>query len=543
LKQTFKCAQIVERLPCCVFGPYVLEIHRESGGAVLVSRERFWKGAACRHRRGRRLSSHAHTDVFKLLSGSLLAKAFGLASTMLFARVLTKNQMAVFPAYLMLAGLPNLILTFGIFSTFMRELPSLVREDYARARSLIATGSLVIVIGTIIPSIATFYWSDAIAVFAFRDASLGWIVRIMVPGFMAFVLSKIIECVMGGRGQFGATSKVQIIESVLRPCLTITLFLAMGYKGIVIGLVVAQFAMVFVGLYYVRDLLAGPIPAPYPIRQLVAESMPYYIGNYISFMRGEGDTLFVSTLLGPVALAEYYIAKNLYSNVLLVQTAVDRVVVERLARFRRSEEFSAKVNQANTQISQMAIPFMLLTIALAPNALVVLAGPHYGAATWTATVLLVAALVQFVAIPIDRAVFLSLSGFYRVAYGALEAAVIIAVVFTLVPRIGLAGMGVARVIAPVGVFVFGLALLKSKLGLTLSFDAAAASIAAALPGTILILLMAPRAHNSIAALGAVAVETLVWSTLFIGLTYIINRSMFDKISWEALRRWQALVAR
>ena len=78
----------------------------------------------------------AFRDVSSLLSGSVIAKPFGVASTTLFARILSKDEMAIFPVFLMLAGIPNLVLTFGIFSTFMRELPPLFREDEAQARSL-----------------------------------------------------------------------------------------------------------------------------------------------------------------------------------------------------------------------------------------------------------------------------------------------------------------------------------------------------------------------------------------------------------------------
>ena len=59
----------------------------------------------------------AFRDVSSLLSGRVIAKPFGVASTMLFARILSKDEMAIFPVFLMLAGIANLVLTFGIFST------------------------------------------------------------------------------------------------------------------------------------------------------------------------------------------------------------------------------------------------------------------------------------------------------------------------------------------------------------------------------------------------------------------------------------------
>ena len=472
------------------------------------------------------MADNARTDVAKLLSGSLLAKVFGLAATMVFARLLTKDQMAVFPAFLMLAGVPNLILTFGILSTFTREIPSLMRSDFQRARGMILTGSVVIFVGTILPSIAAYLFSDQVAMFAFRTTSLAWAVKIMVPGFMAFVVARIVEYVMWATGEFGATSKVQVVDSVVRPTTTLALYFLLGFKGIVIGLVIAQFVTMAVGVYCLRHLFRGGWPPAYSVRQLISESMPYYIGNYISFLRGDGDTLLVATFLGPAALAEYYVAKNLYANVILVQSSVDKVVLERLARFVRTPEFSDKVRQANTQISQIAIPFVLLAIAVAPNALRILAGPHYGEATWPAIILLVAAMVQFVAIPIDRAVFLSLPGYLRVAYSVCEAIGVTTAAVTLIPLIGLSGMSFARIIAPVGVYAFGLMLLRRRLKLTLSFEAALISLATSLPGTVLVLAEIPLAGRLLPAIGLTLAGMALWSVLFCILTYAINRRAY-----------------
>lgn len=46
------------------------------------------------------------------------------------------------------------MLTFGIFSTFVRELPPLFREDEAQARSLILTGALAVLCATLLAALA-----------------------------------------------------------------------------------------------------------------------------------------------------------------------------------------------------------------------------------------------------------------------------------------------------------------------------------------------------------------------------------------------------
>ncbi|HEX3666465.1 MAG TPA: oligosaccharide flippase family protein [Rhizomicrobium sp.] len=483
----------------------------------------------------RPVASHALKDVSKLLSGSLLAKLFGIASLMLFARVLTKSQMAIFPAYLMLAEIPNLILTLGIFSTFTRRLPSLIRENPLHARSLILTGSALIVAGTILPSVAAFYWSDAVAEFAFKNAADGWIIRIMVPGFIAYVFSRIVEYVMWGRGQFGATSILQIIESVVRPLSVVSLYLLLGYRGIAVGLVLTQLVLASVGLWYVRDVFARPLPPIYPIRELIWESMPYYIGNYLSYLRGDGDNLLVTALLGPTALAEYYVAKTLYTNLLLLQTAIDKVALQRLAQFVTGRSFVSKVIELYGRIAQTTIPFMLLAVALAPCGMVVLAGSRYADATWPAILLLVALLVQFVTIPVDRAVFVGVPGYVRVGYAVFEAVAVVSSVALLVPFLGLAGVAAARIIAPTCVFLFGLLILHRRLGLVLPVEPAMIAVLSALPGTIFALFLFPHPHSAASALAEAATIGGAWSMLFLILSWILDRQLVESTAATALR--------
>jgi len=458
-----------------------------------------------------------------------LAKAFGVASLILFTRLLTKQEMAAFPIFLMLAGLCDLILTFGIFSQVLRELPSLWREDQPGARSLVVTSSAIILAGTTIPAVIAFVWCSPIASFVFRDPTQGWVISLMAPGFIAYVISRIVDYIMWGRGQFGATSILQILESIIRPVCTIALYFVMGYAGVVIGLIISQFVMAGLGFYYVRDLFLGPLPRIYPVRKLIIESLPYYIGNYLSYLRGDGDVLVVTSFLGPSKLAEYYVAKTLYVNVSLVLTALDKVAVERLARFVRTGEFVEKIKELFAHISQITVPFVLFTITITPYAMTVLAGSRYSGVSWTAIVLLLGALVQFVSIPVDRAVYLIVPGFVRVSYAVVESLAIMISAVALVPLAGLVGVAGARVFAFTLTMLFGMFMLRRRSNLELSLFPAVSTLAAAVPGTLLVLLTFPSAHTTGQAFIWSAVAAAAWCSLFAAFTYIINRQAFDNL--------------
>jgi O-antigen/teichoic acid export membrane protein len=474
------------------------------------------------------MASTALRDVFKLISGSLLAKLFSTAALMLFARSLPKEEMAVFPAFLMLAGMANTILTFGLFANFTRRLPSLIRTDPDLARSIVVTGTGIIVAGTLLPSAAAYVWSDTLARIIFERPASGWIIQIMVPGFLAYMMSRIEEYVMWGRGQFGASSLIQILESIVRPVATVACWLWLGFPGIVIALVVSQIVMAAIGLWYIRDMFfAGPVSI-YPVRRLIWESMSYYAGNYLSFFRGDGDSLLVTLFLGPAALAEYYVAKTLYTNVSLICTAVDKVAAERLARDLDPKVFADKAVKLHEQICSTFVPFCMLVIATAPGAMIVLAGAKYADATWPAIVLLVAMLVQFVSIPFDRAVYISLPGWIRLKYTTIEAVAAVAAVAILAPFAGLLGVSVARIVAPLGVCIFGAVILKRHLGVVLPAKPLVLAIALSTPGTIVALLAMPTPHTIVQAIWWSGLGALVWIIFFLGLVYVFNRPLLEE---------------
>ncbi|MBS0472152.1 MAG: oligosaccharide flippase family protein [Proteobacteria bacterium] len=472
----------------------------------------------------------------KVLVGSLLAKSFGIASIVLFTRFLTKQELAVFPVFLMLAGLCDLILTLGMFSQFLRELPSLLREDYDRARSLVVTTSALILLGTIVPALAAVLAHREIAIVVFGDPSQGWIVTMMVPGFLAYVISRIADQILWGCGQYSQTAIVQTLEPVVRSVLTIGSYFALGFWGVVAGVVVAQFVMAAISFYFVRKIFLGPLPALYPIRKLVMDSLPYYIGNYLSYLRGDGDSILISLLLGPAALAEYFVAKTIFANVMIVFAAVDRVAVERLARSVNAQFFFDKVTELHEKVAQSMVPFVLLIAAITPSAVIVLAGPRYAGTTWTAVVLLMIALVRFASVATDRTVYVFVPGKVRIWYAVVETVTIFGLALWLAPLLGIIGVAISRVISCAVSTSFGVVMIYRQAKTIISFRTTLVNLVMAAPGTLLALFAMPHGSDTVSAIAWSAAAATVWCVSFAVLSYIFNRPGFEFLLASLLRR-------
>jgi O-antigen/teichoic acid export membrane protein len=472
--------------------------------------------------------SAALRDVSKLLLGNVVAKALGTASLMLFARLLSKDQLAIFPAFLMLVGLANLFLSLGIYQYFLRTLPLLFQNDWQEARRLIATGATVIVGGTIPVVLVAIYFRLAVATYMFDDPRKSWIVIYAGVGSIPYAISKIVEFIMWARGQYTQTSIVQIAESVVRPVFTIILYAAMGYTGIVVGLVAAQFVIAALSVFYARDIFPGGIPARFPLRRLFLQSMPYYLESYLWYIRGDGDTLLVSVFMGPSFLAAYYVAKTLLTNLLVLWTSVDKVAAERLARSGYHDiNFGDRVRQLHSVLSQVVAPGILLLVALAPYGIVLVAGPKYLSSATPAALLLMVGFVQFQTIALDRALFVAGSPMVRLTKTAIESGISLASALLLAHPLGLTGIALARVFGPCGGALYSLFMLGRRFAIRLPFRDLALTLATTAAPTLLIVLLAPSPKNSGAAIVYGAISATIWLVLFFAISYFVNRAFFD----------------
>jgi O-antigen/teichoic acid export membrane protein len=265
------------------------------------------------------------------------------------------------------------------------------------------------------------------------------------------------------------------------------------------------------------------------------------MGNYLSYFRTDGDNLLVTLLLGPAALAEYYVAKTLYTNMGLILAAADRVGAERLARHVGTENFRQTALQLHEQISSILIPFALFAVAVAPEALVVLAGPRYAGASWPATILLVVMLVQFVAIPFDRIVYVAVPGWVRFKFTFIEAVLAAASVVVLAPIAGLIGVAAARIIAPLGVCAFGAWIIFRHLEFSLPLKSTLRGLVAALPATCLALAMTPPIHSLKQAILMGMGAAAIWTLSFIGITLLIDRRSIADMLASARQKYLAIL--
>lgn len=478
----------------------------------------------------------AYRDLGKLLLGGAAIKLLGIAATLVFVRVLTKNELAIFPLYFMLRAAADRTLDLGITSYFTRMLPALLHRNREEARSLLFTGVPIVYVGLAIVTVGVFLLADHVAALVLADASSAWMVRIICLAFFPYTTMKMCEYVIWGRGQFGTLSFLQTFESFVRPIAILGLFFVAGLPGIIAAFVIVEFLVAGVYIFCVRDLFTGGRPAPYPIGKLLRESFPLYLEGWLWYLRADGDSWLVSIFLGPSALAIYYVAGILMNQAALLFVAVDRVVGERLGRhLGEPDSISEKALALHSTVSRFVLPMLLWLLAVTPLAIVVIGGESYGEAIGPALVLMLVVLMQFLFMPVDRSVFVGTPTHYRFYKTLIEASAVVIAAAALVPFTGLVGIALARLAGQIASGMFGLVVLRKHLGMKVPFAEAARAILTAGPGTVLVLWLTPAVANSVEAMVIAAFASAAWLASFLVLVMIFDRQYLGAVMAEVRR--------
>jgi len=409
-------------------------------------------------------------DISKLISGSIVSKIIGLFVLAFYARVLSKEEMAVFPVYMMLSGLASLLFSFGIMPNMIKQLPTMFKSNIDEARRLIFTSGAIILLGTVLVSGFVYHFSLFIDDLLLDGKMQPILIQIMTVGFISLSISNVAEQILWASGRFGAKSVLVVSESLIRPCFTISLFLFFGVKGLVAGLVLAQSVKAALALYCCKDILLGKFPGFFSPTRLLRLSLPFYLESYLMYFRREGDSWLVSTLLGPASLSTYYIAKTIYNSFRMLYSSVDQVITRKLAGLKDNIELLwNKVRDIHMVISLFSIPLVFLAITLLPLAINIIAGDKYKNAFLPAMFLLLALLVDFQRISISRSIFVCLSPMARFKVTVVDTVILLPVLFLLGWKFNCPGVAAARFVSQFLGGVYGYMFLSRKTSFSLEY--------------------------------------------------------------------------
>lgn len=462
-------------------------------------------------------------NLMQLTTANLAVKILGLLMIAFYTRYLTKEDLAIFPAYEMLAALAMIIFGLGLQPTLIRELPALLQSDREKARGMMYTGAAILISGGAVFGVAVFLLADTVSIWIFKSPDFAHLLRIASFGFFLTAARNVAHYYLWAGARFEKISIVQVVTAMGRVALAGGLVLAFGLPGLVWGLVLTDLITFLMSFWYLRDLVFGARVRWHPAGKLVKESLPFYLEGFLIYFRSQGDNWIVAAMLGPSVMAVFYVAKRLPQMLLMFLESLDKVVTSEIARRQAdTEEIRLYIRRTFLLNGHLVIPGVLLLIGLVPAFIVVVAGKAYTDAVVPCILLCLAQLITTLNIPLARGIFITRPPLTRVALTVIESVALIISLFIFAPLLGATGVALSRLPAGGAALLAAYFVLRKTLGLGLPWRQIGLALSASLPMAALILGLQTR-QDSLFAVPAFAGLGVL---LFLGIVTMTNSEAF-----------------
>ena len=313
----------------------------------------------------------------KLFLINISGKVFTLVLFAVLARIISPMDLAYIALIPALSSVLLSLFGLGINTLMERDGPQKISQNTAVGYSLMRTGSLfnlfsiaaVVILGYIFVD----YWSPVILA-DYVIINVRWIL-LPLATYMLLKVTGLFLLLDGKAAQFGL---LQVFSDIFAKTAVVVLYLIKPSEmAIFIGLSVGQLPFLIYGLWLQRGWILNKGYAP--IRQVFIQALPFYIESNFNAARNQGDNILVSTLLGPVAMAGYYVAKTVANQLSVFYNPVSSFMTHRLSSKKGQSEEA--MNDAFKQVWLLCVPvfiFIACSIgAISPFLIHMVAGEQY----------------------------------------------------------------------------------------------------------------------------------------------------------------------
>jgi len=313
-----------------------------------------------------------------------------------------------------------------------------------------------------------------------------------------------------------------VVVGVIQIVTTVVFIIAWGIFGFIISLVLSSVVSTIIYIHNLRDVIFVSSFKWNPGKSWFRESIPFYLESYLMFFREQGDQLFVATLLGPNAMAVYFIAKKPYDILSSFTISLDQVLTTSLAKLKNQKKlFNERVSNIITLNSYILFPLVLIAIGVCPTGILLIAGKGYEAAVVPSAILLLWLIVQLSwRTALGKPIFILKSSSGRFKVTLVETLTLIGFMLVLGHFYGLMGVVIGRLIATVVAGVYAYSLIKNDVSINIDIKSIATITANGMVVCALLLLVQYTSANYL----LIGVSFIASIALYL---FLINRTVSD----------------
>lgn len=316
-------------------------------------------------------------STFSILASQSLTTTISIVFIAYFARVFSKDQMAVYATLTMLSGWTATISSMGMGTLMEKEVAQLeAAGEHDLARSQVSSVILYRTLLMILVSLVFFWVSPGITLKFFGNHEYVNLIRyVVVIGFvMAFAGTLSTIQVAGQR--FISRSLIDFATLLSQRVFCVIGFVYAGIYGFFSGILLGTLIGIILCLFDVRKYLTWRFIS---FSELFGKSKGYFGLNMIKLATDQIDRPVVAFFLGAEALAGYHVAKRLYDNLCGLVVAVELPAGIKLGEVKVEgpAALNSYYNRCLIVIAHLFIPLGCFLMVVAKSLLLLYGGEKY----------------------------------------------------------------------------------------------------------------------------------------------------------------------
>lgn len=320
-------------------------------------------------------------STLSILASQSVSTLIAIAFIVYFARVFSKEQMAVYAIMSMFAGWTELVGGLGMGTMMEKDVAHLIASDREeRAKQLISSIFIYRTMAMTVITVMFYVFCPFINDQVFGSAGFLEVIRFTVIISLFMTIASTISCIQVSVQRFQSRAAIDVVTVLSQRGLCVIGFILFGIYGFFTGYLVATIGGAVASFFDVKRYFTLQL---IPFREIFRESKSYF---GLVMLKGAADKVdgpAIALFLGAEVLAGYHVAKRLYDNLYGI---IQAIVVPAGVKFGEvmaegGEAVQAFYKKTMNVVAQAFIPMGFFVILVAKPILYVYGGEKYVASS------------------------------------------------------------------------------------------------------------------------------------------------------------------